>query len=174
MAAEEAQPLEPRPNTKTTPKTPQKQPRESKQPNLDIIMLRGQVTEILRDYPGCRNGRNDLTDEQYDVLLKKYGRDFLIIAQRIYFKWKFSKVDKQKYSDFGTLNGGWPIKEAKIQQTELPQTIPANEITRQDKDNALDDYHRKHPDTIDKRCGKRWRELSESEIETMIKNRSKQ
>jgi len=91
----------------------------------DIQRLRGYVAAIIADFPDSKNSKNELTADQYQKLIDKYGYSKLVVMQRIYFEWKVSRKEKTKTTDFGTLNkgDGWVVTEADKHEPEPEQPI---------------------------------------------------
>lgn len=86
----------------------------------EIQRLREYVAAIIADFPDGKNSKNELTTEQYQKLIDKYGYSKLVVMQRIYFEWKVSRKEKTKTTDFGTLNkgDGWVASEADKHEPE--------------------------------------------------------
>lgn len=110
---------------------PQAKPKAKPEPvpeSEDIQRLRGYVAAIIADFPDGKNSKNELTTEQYQKLIDKYGYSKLVVMQRIYFEWKVSRKEKTKTTDFGTLNkgDGWVASEADKHEPEpeLPKEEP--------------------------------------------------
>jgi hypothetical protein len=85
---------------------PKPKPKKRKNPESsdEIKQLRQYVSAIFADYPNCKNARNELTDEQYQRLIDKYGYGYVVDLQKAYFGWKVSKKDVLKTTDYGVLN----------------------------------------------------------------------
>ena len=117
-------------------KQPQTKPKSKPEPvseSEDIQRLRGYVAAIIADFPDSKNNKNELTSDQYQKLIDKYGYSKLVVMQRIYFEWKVSRKEKTKTTDFGTLNkvDGWVATEAdKHCQEPEPEQPKAEEWVR--------------------------------------------
>jgi len=107
---------------------PQPKPKPKPEPvteSEEIQRLRGYVAAIIADFPDSKNSKNELTADQYQKLIDKYGYSKLVVMQRIYFEWKVSRKEKTKTTDFGTLNkgDGWVVTEADKHEPEPEQPI---------------------------------------------------
>jgi len=77
-----------------------------------ITRLRGYAKAIF-DEIGSSKNKPELSTEQYQKLIDKWGYDKLVILQRVFYEWKAIKKDKATATDFGTLfKKGWVHEKA--------------------------------------------------------------
>jgi hypothetical protein len=89
--------------------------RQSPTPESDqITRLRSYAKAIFDELGNCKN-KPELTTEQYQKLIDKWGFDKLVVLQRVFYEWKAIKKDKATATDFGTLfKKGWVHEKADV------------------------------------------------------------
>jgi hypothetical protein len=73
-------------------------------PESDQITRLRSYAKAIFDELGSSKNKPELTTEQYQKLIDKWGFDRLVVLQRIYYEWKASLAKKHTHTDFGTLN----------------------------------------------------------------------
>jgi hypothetical protein len=73
-------------------------------PESDQITRLRSYAKAIFDELGSSKNKPELTTEQYQKLIDKWGFDKLVVMQRIYYEWKASLAKKHTHTDFGTLN----------------------------------------------------------------------
>lgn len=102
--------------------------KQSLTPASDQFAEASEMIKRLRSYAlaifdeiGSSKNKPELTPEQYQKLIDKWGFDKLVILQRVFYEWKAIKKDKATATDFGTLfKKGWVHEKVdKLEDAEL-------------------------------------------------------
>lgn len=93
-----------KPQATAKAKEPKPVVKQSPTPESDQITRLRSYAKAIFDELGSSKNKPELTTEQYQKLIDKWGFDKLVVLQRIYYEWKASLAKKHTHTDFGTLN----------------------------------------------------------------------
>lgn len=98
-----------------------------------ITRLRGYAKAIFDEIGNCKN-KPELSTDEYQKLIDKWGFDKLVVMQRIYYEWKASLTKKHTHTDFGTLKkGGWVLEKIKAQDDKIDFKNPSGRFLDDDQ-----------------------------------------